>query len=104
MTDNTIDLIQSIVMVIIAGLTIYLALRKAPAERINLNGGASESYAKAAQIAGEEMRRYAVEVKTLEDRIDLIEKKHYRITIEFALSDPPVVGVVKVEPILKKPL
>jgi hypothetical protein len=95
---NTSDILQWLSTFVIAAFLAYLAFKKAPAERNSLNGTASKSYAEAANITMEMYRKSSEEVKCLEARLELLEKKSYRITIEFTIGEPPTVGVVKIEP------
>lgn len=102
---NLSDILQWVTTLIIGGFAAYLAFKKAPAEKKSLNGAASADYARAASIADERSSRYAAQVTELENRIEnneiklkLLEKKSYRITIDFTIGEPPQVGIVTIEP------
>jgi hypothetical protein len=97
---STADLLQWFSTFVIACALAYLAFRKAPAERQNLNGSASESYAKAAQMKGEENLKLEKMVDLQEKRIRLLETKRYRVTVEFEIGDPTNTGTVKIEPVV----
>lgn len=94
------DLLQWIVNLILGGLVVYLSFRKAPAERRSLNGDATKSYAEAARLKGEENLKLENEISELEKRLEIVERKKYRIVMEFEIGDPPAIGVVKIEPIV----
>lgn len=94
------DLLQWIVNIVLGALVVYLSFRKAPAERRSLNGDATKSYAEAARLKGEENLRLEQEISELEKRLEIVERKKYRIMMEFEIGDPPSIGVVKIEPIV----
>jgi hypothetical protein len=113
---------ETLILYIVQALTavglLYLAFRKAPSERTNLNGNTVKNYADAAKIAGEMSSKYAFEIQEVEARMEererihqkemddvklrltIQEKKEYRITIDFTMGDKPRVGTVVIEPII----
>jgi hypothetical protein len=94
------DLLQWFSTFIIACILAYLAFRKAAPERTALEATTAAQYAQAAKLKGEENTKLEAEIKALEDRLNIIERKRYRVTVEFEIGDPPQVGSVKIEPIL----
>lgn len=89
----------------------WLALRKAPSERTSLNGTAAKAYAEAAKIAGERLQeaedRYdkaSEKIDELEARLACLERKKFRVTVNFTLGDPPEVGQVILEPVCEEEL
>lgn len=98
MNTDWLNIIQWIFQFILAAGVLYIALRKAPSEKNNLNGGATKSYAEAASIMGEMNRKHVAEIASLEQRLETLERKSYRITIDFTIGEPPTVGIVKIEP------
>lgn len=97
---TTTDLIQTILMIITGLGMLYVAMRKVGSEQSSLSGSSAKSFAEAAQTYADENLALRREIKEMEKRIDKVEKKKYRITINFEISDPPSVGVVTIEPIL----
>jgi hypothetical protein len=94
------DTIQWIVNIILGVMLAYLSFRKAPAERLSLNGSAAKSYAEAAQIQRAENQKLEEVIANLEHRMLMVEQKKYRITMEFEIGDPPTMGVVTIEPVI----
>jgi hypothetical protein len=94
------DILQWLSTFIIAAGLAYLAFKKAPYERGSLNGGTTKSYAEAAKIAMDMNRESTKRIEELEARLEVVENKRYRITIDFTIGDPPSVGVVRIEPML----
>lgn len=108
---NLSDILQWVGQFVLGVILVYIALRKAPSEKSSLNGGATKAYAESAKIAGEiakeakeEMlameREHQIEMVDLKKRLEILENKKYRITIDFTIGEPPTVGVVKIEPII----
>lgn len=95
------DIIQWVVMAILAAGGFYLALRKAPAERETLTASAAASYAQAAKLKQEENSSLQKEIDALNARLELVENKKYRVVMEFTIGKEPEVGKVIIEPILK---
>jgi hypothetical protein len=95
--------VEIIVQLCFAGALLWLALRKAPSERSSLNGSAVKYYAEAAQIKAEENVKLEREVAELAARLEIVERKKYRIVMEFTIGDPPEMGKVLIEPIVPEP-
>jgi len=94
------DVVQGVFMVgtIIGGF--YLATRKAPMERTSLDAGAANQYAQAAKQKAEENAQLIMHVSQLETRLEAIENKRYKISIEFVTGEPPEVVKAEVAQIL----
>jgi hypothetical protein len=96
----TADIVHYIVEGLLSALLVYIAFRKAPTERAQSDGTASESYAKAAQISGQETLTLRQTIAEQEQRIAVLERKKFQVIMEFEIGDPPSVGVVNIKPIL----
>lgn len=103
--------VQWIFDFVLTAILAYLAFRKAPKERIDLDANASKNYAESARIAGEERLKAEQERQKVQQelqvireeydkRIAILEHKKYRVVVEFEIGDPPSVGRVQVEPII----
>jgi hypothetical protein len=84
-----------------------LAVIKSPGERLSLSSGAVKAYAEAAQMAQEDAKEAREEAKAandrakeLEGRVLIVERKRYRVTVEFEIGDPANSGIVKIEPVI----
>jgi len=97
---TTTDLIQTIWMVISGIGFLWIALRKYGSEISSLDGSSAKSFAEAAQAYADVNLDLRKEILAMQARIDKVEKKKYRITINFEIGDPPSVGIVTIEPIL----
>ena len=85
---------------ILAGVLVWLAIRKAPAERQTLDATTAAQYAQAAKLKGEENQKLEDELSELEHRLELVERKKYRVVLDFTIGDPPEVGKVTIEPLV----
>jgi hypothetical protein len=85
---------------VVSALLVWVAIRKAPVERQTLDATTAAQYAQAAKLKGEENARLEEDMKKLELRLELVERKKYRITMDFEIGDPPELGKVIIEPIL----
>ena len=74
---------------LLTGFMVYIALRKAPAERMGIDASAAAQYATAAKIKGEENAKLELELDELRARLDNIENKRFKVCIEFITGDPP---------------
>lgn len=95
-----INAIVLVGQVLLSGLLVWVAFRKAPAERSSLDGSGMKSYAEAAKMKGEEVLRLEKQNDEHEKRIRLLETKRYRVVVEFEVGDPSNTGTVKVEPVV----
>lgn len=86
--------------VILSGILVYVALRKAPVERTTFDAQASAQYAMAAKTKQEENDRLQSEIEELTARLEIVERKKYRVILEFTIGDPPEMGKVLIEPII----
>jgi hypothetical protein len=96
----TSDILQWLSTFVIACVLAYLAFRKAAPERSALEATTAAQYAQAAKLKGEENTKLEAEIQALENRLSIVERKRYRVTIEFEIGDPPEIGAVKIEPVL----
>ena len=96
----TSDVLPWITQGIMGAVLLYLALRKAPAERRTFDATTAAQYAQAAKLKGEMNTELEEEITRLQQRLEIIERKRYRVTIEFEIGDPPEVGAVNIEPIM----
>ena len=85
---------------ILAAILVWVALRKAPVERQTLDATTAAQYAQAAKLKGEENQRLEDEISKLESRLELVERKKYRVVLDFTIGDPPEVGKVTIEPLV----
>jgi hypothetical protein len=85
---------------VLSGILVWIALRKVPSERASADGSAAGSYAAAAKLAAEESLKKSGIITDLEHRLEILERKKYRVLVEFEIGDPPQVGAVKVEPVI----
>ena len=85
---------------ILAGLLVWVSLRKAPKELMTLDASTAAQYAQAAKLKGEENTQLLVHVAQLESRLDAVENKRYKICIEFITGEPPEVLKAEVAQIL----
>lgn len=102
-----VNIIVLVGQFILSGILVWIALRKAPAEQNNLNSNTLRAYAETARIAGEDAKAARLEAQeanirsdALEERLETIERKKYRVVVEFEIGEPPKIGIVKVEPIV----
>jgi hypothetical protein len=100
---NVWDIIQGVFMLatIVGGF--YLAIRKAGPERQTLDATTAAQYAQAAKLKGEENTKLEEEINKLEARLVLVERKKFRVVMEFTIGDPPELGKVTIEPIIDLP-
>ena len=98
---NLSDILQWIVQAGFGGILLWMALRKAPVERSNLEAGGAEAYANAALKSAELNEKYAKKIEDLEKKVAEMEEceKDYSITIAFRTSMPPQVKEVKIMPV-----
>jgi hypothetical protein len=95
-----VNIIVLLGQLLVSGILLWVALRKAPAERATLDATTAAQYAQAAKLKGEENANLQKEVEDLAHRLELVERKKYRIVMEFTIGDPPELGKVVIEPIL----
>jgi hypothetical protein len=95
-----VNIIVLVGQLVLSGFLVWLAFKKAPAERASYNGASIKSYAEAARIKGEENLKLEEEILQLNHRLDIVERKKYKIAIEFTLGDTPEIGKVIIEPIV----
>lgn len=98
-----INAIVLVGQVILSGILVYVALRKAPAERQTFDATAAAQYAQAAKTKGEENERLQTEIEELNARLLIVERKKYRVISEFTIGDPPEIGKTTIEPIIDLP-
>lgn len=101
---STGDLLQWIMTAFTGMGLLYLAFRKAQPERESYSASAAAQYAQAAKLKGEENTKLENEIRALEARLQIIERKKYRVVMEFTVGDPPEVGKVMIEPIVDLPV
>lgn len=89
-----------IVQAILGAGILWVAFKKAPAERSSSDASASNDYAQAAKLAAERANGLESEIEELRHEVELVKAKKYRITLEFTVGDPPIPGYVKIEPII----
>jgi hypothetical protein len=94
-------LIAIIGNILLTGALVWVALRKAPIERQTMDATTTAQYAQAAKLKGEENVKLEEEIRKLEERLELVERKKYRIIMEFTIGDPPELGKVTIEPLLQ---
>jgi hypothetical protein len=97
---TTSEILTWIFQSVLALGLLYLAFRKAPGERTSSDAAAAKAYGEAAQISGEEALRLKQLLAKQEQRIAVLERKKYQITMDFTIGDPPSIGVVNIKPIL----
>jgi hypothetical protein len=85
------NLIVLIGQFVLAGVLVWIAFRKAPKERMTLDATTTAQYAQAAKLKGEENAQLVVHINQLETRLEAVENKRYKISIEFLTGDPPEV-------------
>jgi hypothetical protein len=106
-----VNIVVLVGQVILSGILVWQAVKKAPVERQSLDAGSAAQYAQAAKLKGEENEKlerelaeqkleHDLEMSALRLRLDKVELKRYRVTMEFTIGDPPEMGLVKIEPIL----
>jgi hypothetical protein len=95
-----VNIIVLLGQLLVSGILVWVALRKAPSERATLDATTAAQYAQAAKIKGEENANLQKEVEDLAQRLELVERKKYRIVMEFTIGDPPELGKVVIEPII----
>jgi hypothetical protein len=88
---------------ILAAILVWVSLRKAPSEKMNLDGSAAEAFANAAKIKAEENAKLETEIAELETRLEMVERKKYRVVMEFTIGDPPEIGKITIEPMIPPP-
>lgn len=96
----TSDVLPWITQGIMGAVLLYLAFKKAPVERMTLDATTANQYAQAAKAKGEENSQLMVHIAQLETRLDAVENKRYKISIEFLTGDPPEVLKAEVAQIL----
>jgi hypothetical protein len=101
---TTSDLLQWFSTFVIACVLAYLAFRKAAPERTALEATTAAQYAQAAKLKGEENAKLEAEIHALEQRLQVVERKKYRVILEFTIGDPPEMGKVVIEPIVDLPI
>jgi hypothetical protein len=85
----------------ILGIALFwLALKKAPIENSSLESGTIKNYADAAKIKAEENKELQDELDDMNKRLLMVERKKFKIIMEFTIGDPPEMGVVTIEPII----
>jgi hypothetical protein len=89
-----------ITQAIMGAFLIYTALKKAPAEKTNLDSGTVKNFADAARMKAEENKQLQAELDDLNSRLLLVERKKFKIIMEFTIGDPPEMGKVTIEPII----
>jgi len=97
-----LDIFELLNWITTAGTAIgflYLALKKVPSERASLRGSGAEAFAKAAAGYADENISLQKELSIIRDRLEAVEHKKYRITIEFTIGDPPQMGMALIEPV-----
>lgn len=99
----TSDVLPWITQGIMGAVLLYLALRKAPAERQTLDATTAAQYAQAAKLKGEENAKLEDEITDLQKRLELVERKKYRVILDFTIGDPPELGKVTIEPLVDIP-
>jgi hypothetical protein len=97
---NALVLIGQLVL---TAVVVWLASRKAPVERQSLEASTAAQYAVAAKNKAEENERLESEIQSLTHRLEVVEKKKYRIIMEFTIGDPPEMGKVTIEPLIDIP-
>jgi hypothetical protein len=107
---NVSDIAQWFVILSAIG-GFWLAFRKNGSERLSLYGIGSNNLAQANEIQGQTIFKLTKEVQELKmvnsgfiSRLEVLERKKYRITIEFEIGDPPQMGAVNIEPIIDEPV
>jgi hypothetical protein len=85
---------------LVSGLLVWVALRKAPAEKQSFDATSIARYAEAAKLKAEENERLETELEEIRNRLTTVERKKYRIISEFTIGDPPEMGKVLIEPII----
>ena len=108
MDANTLDSLQWGFMALLTAGGVYLAFKKSGPERYSLEANANKAYAEAAQIKAEEnvklekelaevnMRLGTIEKERVIERLALIERKKYRVVVEFTIGDNPEPGKVEI--------
>jgi len=76
---------------VLAGVLVWIALRKAPKERIVMDATTAAQYAQAAKLKGEENAALTAHIDKLEARLQAVENKKFKVCIEFVTGDPPEV-------------
>jgi len=94
----TTDVLPWITQGIMGAVLLYLAFRKAPIERQTLDATTTAQYAQAAKLKGEENARLEGEINELQKRLDAIERKRFKVCIEFITGDPPEVVRAEIVP------
>lgn len=100
MEGLNVNALVLIAQVIISGVLLYVSLKKAPVERTTFDASASAQYAMAAKTKQEENDRLQTEIEELTARLEIVERKKYRVILEFTIGDPPEMGKVLIEPII----
>jgi len=99
----TADVLPWITQGIMGLVLLWVALRRAPVERQTLDATTTAQYAQAAKLKGEENFKLEQEIAQLEARLELVERKKFRVIMEFTIGDHPELGKVTIEPILDLP-
>lgn len=95
-----INVVVLIGQLLLTGIIVFLALKKAPVERQGMDAATTASYAQAAKLKGEENAQLVVHINQLETRLEAVENKRYKICIEFLTGDPPEVLKAEVAQII----
>lgn len=100
---NASDIAQWLTIAIAIGY-FWIALRNQGSERHSKYGIGDKSMAEANAIQGDRILELTKEVKDLKTefagRLNVLERKKFRITMDFEIGDPPKMGVVLIEPII----
>lgn len=95
-----INVVVLIGQLILTGIIVFIALKKVPKENAGLDASTTASYAQAAKAKGEENAQLMLHITQLESRLDAVENKHYKISIEFITGEPPEVLKAEVAQII----
>jgi len=85
---------------ILAGLLVWVSLRKAPKELMTLDASTAAQYAQAAKLKGEENATLSANIDKLEARLEAIENKRFKVSIEFITGDPPEVLTAEIAQVM----
>ena len=95
-----VNVVVLIGQLVLATVLAFIAWKKAPRERTVMDATTANQYAQAAKTKGEENAQLVVHVASLESRLEAVENKRYKISIEFITGDPPEVLKAEVAQIL----
>jgi len=102
MTKEQLDAAQWVLMALLLLGGLWLSFRKGSPERASLDGNASYNYAQAAKIKSEENVKLLQEIQSMKERFDKIEKKKFRVCVDFTIGDPPEPGIVTIVPVIER--